>query len=226
MSAELIEYLSGFVTPERWKLFENVLENRTKYLTIALEDIYQPQNASAVLRSCDCFGIQNVHVIENRNEFNVDREVAMGASKWLNLYKYNRSDQNSLEAITKLKEEGYRIVATTPHEGDLNLEEFDLTKGKAALIFGTELTGITDIVKQEADEFVKIPMYGFTESFNISVSAALCLHHLTHKLRYNSDIDWKLNEAEKQEIMLEWLRRTIKSSSLLEERFLKMKGYK
>ena len=224
MTAELIEYLSGFVTPERWNLFENVLENRTKYLTIALEDIYQPQNASAVLRSCDCFGIQNVHIIENRNEFNVDREVAMGASKWLNLYKYNRSDQNSLEAITKLKEEGYRIVATTPHEGDVNLEEFDLTKGKAALIFGTELTGITDTVKQEADEFVKIPMYGFTESFNISVSAALCLHHLMHKLRYTSDIDWKLDEGEKQKIMLEWLRRTIKSSSLLEERFLKMKG--
>ncbi len=224
MRAELIEYLSAFVTPERWNLFEKVLENRTRYLTIALEDIYQPQNASAVLRSCDCFGVQNVHVIENRNKFDVDREVAMGASKWLNIYKYNKSEQNSIEAIHNLREQGYRIVATTPHEGDINLEDFDLVKGKAALVFGTELTGITEEVKQEADEFVKIPMYGFTESYNISVSAALCLHHLTHQLRFHTDVDWQLKEAEKQEVMLEWLRRTIKSSDMLEERFLKSKG--
>lgn len=224
MRAELIEYLSAFVTPERWNLFEKVLENRTRYLTIALEDIYQPQNASAVLRSCDCFGVQNVHVIENRNKFDVDREVAMGASKWLNIYKYNKSEQNSIEAIHNLREQGYRIVATTPHEGDINLEDFDLVKGKAALVFGTELTGITEEVKQEADEFVKIPMYGFTESYNISVSAALCLHHLTHQLRFHTDVDWQLKEADKQEVMLEWLRRTIKSSDILEERFLKSKG--
>lgn len=221
MTVELIEYLSGFITPERWRLFEQVLENRTRYLTIVLEDIFQAQNASAVLRSCDCFGVQNVHVIENRNRFEIDREVAMGASKWLTIHKYNQSDQNSLQAINNLKGQGYRIVATTPHEGDIKLEDFDLSKGKAAFIFGTELTGITDIVKQEADEFVKIPMYGFTESFNISVSAALCLHHLTHQLRFHSNVNWKLKEEEKQEIMLEWLRKTIKSSDSLEERFLK-----
>ena len=221
MTVELIEYLSGFITPERWRLFEQVLENRTRYLTIVLEDIFQAQNASAVLRSCDCFGVQNVHVIENRNRFEIDREVAMGASKWLTIHKYNQSDQNSLQAINNLKGQGYRIVATTPHEGDIKLEDFDLSKGKAAFIFGTELTGITDIVKQEADEFVKIPMYGFTESFNISVSAALCLHHLTHQLRCHSNLNWKLKEEEKQEIILEWLRRTIKSSDSLEERFLK-----
>lgn len=226
MTAKLIEYLSAFVTPERWGLFEKVIVNRTNYLTIALEDIFQAQNASAVLRSCDCFGIQNVHIIENRNKFAVDTEVAMGASKWLNIYKYNKEEQNSLEAIQNLKKQGYRIVATTPHEGDINLEDFDLAKGKAAFFFGTELTGITDVVKQEADEFVKIPMYGFTESFNISVSAALCLHYLSHKLRFHSNINWQLNEEDKNGVLLEWLRRTIKSAPLLEERFYKMKEKK
>lgn len=224
MTNELVEYLSAFITPERWGLFEKVLAQRTKYITVALEDIFQPQNASAVLRSCDCFGVQDVHIIENRNEFNVDREVAMGASKWLNLHKYNELETgNSISAIERLRKEGYRIVATTPHEGDVNLEDFDLEKGKAAFIFGTELTGISDLVKEQADEFVKIPMYGFTESFNISVSAALCLHHLTHKLRHETSVNWELDEKESQLIMLEWLRTSIKRSPLLEERFMELK---
>ena len=224
MIEELVNYLSGFVTPERLSLFEKVLDQRTRYITLALEDIYQSQNASAVLRSCDCFGIQDVHVIENRNTFDVDREVAMGASKWLNIQKYNEGEQNSLDAINRLRADGYRIVATTPHEGDINLEDFALTKGKAAFFFGTELTGISEGIKSEADEFVKIPMYGFTESFNISVSAALCLHYLTHQMRFHSSINWKLSDNEKLDIKLEWLRRTIKSAELLEKEFKKTKN--
>jgi tRNA (guanosine-2'-O-)-methyltransferase len=184
-----------------------------------LEDVFQPQNASAVVRTVDCFGLQDIHVIENRNKFTIDREVAMGASKWLDVKKYAEKENNSLNAVRQLREQGYRIVATTPHEGDTDLENFDLKKGKAALIFGTELTGITDIIKNEADEFLKIPMYGFTESFNISVSAAIILHHLTLKLRQSEEIDWKLTDDEKAEIKLSWMRRTLKRSELLEKRY-------
>ncbi len=222
MDLKLIEYLTGFITPERNQLFERILDERTRYLTIALEDIYQPQNASAVLRSVDCFGLQDAHVIENSNKFEVDREVAMGATKWLNVKKFNKKENNSLEAIRYLRRKGYRIVATTPHEGDVNLEDFDVNKGKAALFFGTELTGISDIVKNEADEFMKIPMYGFTESFNISVSAAIILHHLTHQMRFHSQVDWHLSEKERAEVKLSWLRRTIKSSASIEQQY-KMK---
>ena len=219
MNQKLIEYLSEFLTPERKELFGKVLDQRTRYLTVVLEDIFQPQNASAVLRSVDCFGLHDVHVIENRNDFTVDREVAMGASKWLNVSKYSKKENNTLEAIDQLRKHGYRIVATTPHEGDIKLEDFDLKKGKAALVFGTELTGISDVVKAEADEFLKIPMYGFTESFNISVSAAIILHHLTLRLHTDETIDWKLSEDEKEEINLSWLRRTLKRSELLERRY-------
>ena len=219
MDYQLIEYLSEFITPERNELFERILDQRTRYLTLVLEDIFQPQNASAVLRSVDCFGLQEAHVIENSNRFEVDREVAMGATKWLRVKKYNENENNSLEAIDRLRAEGYRIVATTPHRGDTNLEDFDLRKGKAALFFGTELTGISDMVKQEADEFLKIPMHGFTESFNISVSAAVILHHLTLKMRNDPQIDWHLTQEERAEIKLTWLRRTIKSSDLIEEKY-------
>ncbi|SHE77140.1 tRNA (guanosine-2'-O-)-methyltransferase [Mariniphaga anaerophila] len=226
MQKELIQYLSEFITPERLTLFEKTLEQRTSYLTVVLEDIFQPQNASAVLRTCDCFGIQNVHIIENRNEFTVDTEVAMGASKWLSLHKYNRKTQNSLDAIKKLKKEGYRIVATSPHLNDHLLPDFDLTTGKAAIVFGSELPGISEAILNEADEFLKIPMYGFTESFNISVSAAIVLYQLSQKLREHPSINWKLSEQEQDEIKTAWLRSTIKKSSLLEKRFLKERGIK
>lgn len=221
MQKEIIYYLSEFVTPERLQLFDRILEHRTSYLTIVLEDIFQPQNASAVLRTCDCFGIQNIHIIENRNEFTVDREVAMGASKWLSLNKYNQKKNNSLDAVKKLKDAGYRIVATSPHLNDNLLPDFDLTKGKAAIVFGSELPGISETIMNEADEYLKIPMYGFTESFNISVSAAVILYQLAMKLRELPEINWKLSEQEKDEIKLAWLRATIKRSSLLEKRFSK-----
>jgi tRNA (guanosine-2'-O-)-methyltransferase len=221
MEEELINHLGQFVTEERMKLFEKVLEQRTSYITLVLEDIFQPQNASAVLRTCDCFGVQHIHIIENRNEFTVDREVAMGASKWLSLHKYNQNEQNSLEAIKTLKMKGYRIVATSPHINDQLLPEFDLTKGKVAIVFGSELPGISETIMEEADEFIKIPMYGFTESFNISVSAAIVLYQLSQKLRNQPEINWKLSEKERNEIKLAWLRATIKRSSLLEKKFLK-----
>jgi len=218
MSKELINYLSEYITPERKELFEKVLSSRTRYLTVVLEDIYQSQNASAVLRSCDCFGIQDVHIIENRNQFKVNPDVTLGSTKWLNLHHYREKEQNTLDCINHLRNQGYRIVATSPHANDTNLEDFDLGKGKTALIFGTELTGISAVVEKNADEFLKIPMFGFTESFNISVSAAITLHHLNLRLR-QSDIDYLLNDDDKGDIHLAWLRKTIKRAALIEKKF-------
>ncbi len=221
MQKQLLKYLSGFITPARLSLFEKILNERTRYITVVLEDIFQSQNASAVLRSCDCFGIQDVHVIENRNEFTINREVALGASKWLNIYKYNQKQNNSLSTIRNLKKKGYRIIATTPHTNEQLLQNFDLSKGKAALVFGSELPGISETIMNEADEFLKIPMYGFTESLNISVSAALVLYEISNCLRKLENIDWKLSDFEKEEIKLGWIRNTVKQSQLIEERFLK-----
>ncbi|WP_163324368.1 TrmH family RNA methyltransferase [Draconibacterium mangrovi] len=219
MDNKLVEYLLSYLTPQRQELFEKVINKRTRHLTVVLEDIFQKQNASAVLRTCDCFGIQDVHIIEDRNEFQVNREIAMGASKWLSLHKYNSKENNALDAIQTLKKQGYRIVATTPHNNDLELQDFDITKGKTALVFGSELPGITETIMQEADEFLKIPMYGFTESFNISVSAAIILHHLTMKMRDSNDLNWQLSDEEKDELKMQWIRKTIKRSELIEKRF-------
>ena len=224
LRTELLEYLSSVVTPERISLYNKIIESRTKYITVVLEDIFQPQNASAVLRSCDCFGIQNIHVIENRNKFNVDTEVSLGSSKWITLNKFKGKKNNSLDAVQTLKKNGYRIVATSPHSNDIELPDFDISKGKAALIFGSELPGISETIMNEADEFLKIPMFGFTESFNISVSAAIILHDLTEKLHNSENISWQLTEEEKTEIKIQWIKNTVKKSALIEKRFWEEKG--
>jgi len=224
MRTELLEYLSAVVTPERLLLYNRIIENRTNYITVVLEDIFQAQNASAVLRTCDCLGIQNVHVIENRNQFQVDTEVSMGSSKWITLNSYHRKKNNSLDAIQTLKNNGYRIVATSPHSNDIELPDFDISKGKIALIFGSELCGISETINSEADEFLKIPMFGFTESYNISVSAAIILYHLTEKMRKSDTIKWHLTEEEKVETKLQWIKNTVKKSTLIEKRFWEEKG--
>lgn len=222
MEAELIQFLSGFVTPERLSLFNKILSLRTNYLTVVLEDLYQTQNTSAVVRTADCFGIQNVHVIENKHAFQVNPDVVRGASNWVTVNQHNGTAMNTPEALQKLRSEGYRIVVATPHDHDVDLENFDLGKGKAAIVFGCERPGLTEWAMKEADEYMKIPMVGFTESLNVSVAVAVTLHHLTHQLRNHTKIDWHLNEVEKQKLMLDWLRKSIKRVDLLEEKFTEL----
>jgi tRNA (guanosine-2'-O-)-methyltransferase len=214
---KLFDFLSNYVSDNKKQLFDKIIQYRTRHITVVLEDIYQPHNASAVLRSCDCFGIQDVHIIENRNIYEVNPDVALGSSKWLNLIKYNENESNTLDAFNKLREKGYRIVATTPHKNDTLLDDLDIDR-KTALVFGTELKGLSDIALENADAFVKIPMYGFTESFNISVSAAIILHHITEKLR-KSDINWHLTDEEIVDIKLNWVKAVVKKSEVLEKEF-------
>ena len=222
MNKDFITYLSQFISETRRGKFDTVLDFRTRHISIALEDLYQPHNASAVLRSCDIFGIQDIHIIENKNAYTVNKDIALGAPKWLNLHRYRKEENNSLDCIQKLKAQGYRIVATTPHDKDCNLEDLSVDK-PLALFFGTELTGISDTVREHADEFVKIPMYGFTESFNISVSAALCLHALKEKL-HKSDINWHLNDDERDELLLRWLKNSIPKVDLIEKDYKTKNG--
>lgn len=216
---ELLTYLLGFITENKRNKFEKIINFRTRYLTVVLEDIFQPHNASAVLRTCDCFGIQDVHIIENKNKYDVNPDVALGSSKWLTLIKHNKNEENTLKTLNKLKKQGYKIVATSPHKDQFMLDELPLDQ-KTALVFGTELNGLSDLALDNSDYFVKIPMYGFTESFNISVSAAITLYSLTEKLR-KSEINWQLSEDEILDIKLDWVRNIIKHSDLIEKDFFR-----
>ncbi|RCT54752.1 RNA methyltransferase [Winogradskyella sp. KYW1333] len=210
---KLLKYLESYLTEHRRERFTSVLKQRTKYFTVATEDVYQLHNTSAVIRSCDVFGIQEVNIIEEVNTKRIDREIAMGAQKWVDLNRYNTVNQ----CIKDLKTNGYQIVATTPHAEDCDLIDFDISK-KSCFFFGRETEGLSQQVLDEADCFLKIPMFGFTESLNISVSAAIILQHVTSKLR-NSDIPWQLKEEERIAKRFDWIEKTIKNYDAIVERF-------
>jgi len=216
---QLFNYLQSFLSDNRKKLFNEVIAKRTRHFTVITEDVFQLHNTSAVMRSCDVFGIQDLHVIEERFGKNIDKEIAMGAQKWVSIKRYNTTER----CINSLREDNYQIIATTPHNDSQLLHEFDITK-KSALFFGTEKEGLSDTVLKEADGFLKIPMYGFTESLNISVSAAIILQSLVTKLK-QSNINWQLSKEEQQLILLEWTKNTIKSVDDIMERFYENNKY-
>jgi len=211
---KLLTTLENFLTPRRRSLFDKVLAKRTNHFTVATEDVYQLHNTSAVIRSCDVFGVQNIHITEERNLRKIDREIAMGAQKWVNVNRYHTAK----DSIETLREKGYQIVATTPHHNACLLEDFKIHK-PAALYFGTEKQGLSEELMNEADAYLKIPMAGFTESLNISVSAAIILQNLTTRLR-NSEVDWQLSPEEIYDIRLHWAKRSIKSSDQIIARYL------
>jgi len=218
LNRELIAYLGGFVSARRKKRMDQVLAWRTRFLTVVLEDLYQPHNASAVLRSCDCFGVQDVHIIESRNTYEVHSGIDMGASGWLNLHRYS----DSPTALAALKKRGYRLVAATPHRDDCSLDALAVD-APLAVFLGTEDLGLSEQVLEEADEYVRVPMYGFTESFNISVCAALILRELTDRI-HRGNVDWGLSEEDQDVLRLAWYRRSVRAVELIEERFMVERG--
>ena len=219
MISKQVTYLENFVTDRRKDLIRRIADNRTRYITVVLEDIYQSQNASAVLRSCDCFGIQDVHIIDNHNHFEINPDVTKGSNKWLTLSKYAYDANNSITAINELRNKGYRIVATLPRHMNTAIEEFDLEAGKFALFFGNEHRGLSRTMIDSADEFIRIPMVGFTQSLNISVSAAIILYQMTSKIR-NSSLDWQLTRDEKEELKLSWLKKSLRKPEIILREFL------
>lgn len=203
--ATLYEQATQFFSENKRALFDRLAPLRTRHISVVLEDIYQSHNASAVLRSCDCFGVQDVHVVEARNPFNPAGDVAVGSSKWVDYYRYNSIQ----DVYRNLHAKGYRIVATLPHENDTMIGDLDISQ-PTALVFGTELTGLTQEAIDGADAYVKIPMYGFTESFNISVCAALSLFSLTERMRRDTTLQWRLSDDDLLDLKLHWAMQAVK----------------
>lgn len=214
---ELLDYLEGFISEERKERFKSILENRTNFITVAIEDVYQMHNSSAVIRSCESFGVQKAHLIEGRFGKRLDKKIAMGAQQWVDMHRYSTSSK----AISVLKKQGYKIIATSPHADSSLLTDFKL-KDPIALFFGTEKEGLSQEVLEKADAFLKIPMVGFTESLNISVSAAIILQDLTAKLR-KSMFQWQLTDEEILEKRLDWTKKSIKSIEEIMIRFYQEK---
>ena len=216
----IIDYLSGFVNEERRERLAKILSQRTRHITVVLEDIYQSQNASAVVRTCECLGIQELHVIENHHEYRLNPAVVQGASKWIDLIKHNQAEQDNTRAcIEQLKQRGYRIIAMAPGQAGKTVEQLD-TRDKLALCFGSEEPGLSANLQALADETVRIPIHGFTQSYNLSVSAAISLYTLVSILR-NSTINWQLDESDATDLYIKWLAQSTQSGQSLLEKYLK-----
>lgn len=215
----LIAHLLQFVTPAKQARMAEVIQHRTNHVRVVLEDIYQPHNASAVMRSCECFGIQHLHVVENRYKYTINREVAMGSSNWINLHRHRKEGADNTRAcIAEMRKMGYRIAATSLDPSSIPLAELPLEQ-KLSLWFGTEEVGLSQAVLEEADCHVHIPMLGFTQSLNISVSAAICLHHLRTRLKDSAD-DPGLTPGEQRAVYRLWMRKSVKNCEILERAFL------
>ncbi|UJP64092.1 TrmH family RNA methyltransferase [Mongoliitalea daihaiensis] len=220
-SQSFFEYLSHYVTPHKRQLIEAVLAQRTRYFTVVLEDIYKPHNASAVLRTADCFGIQDIHIIEKEHSYEVNPYVVRGAAQWVDIHKHtNEQSQAVTNCFDQLRSDGYQIIATSPDAGSVSIHELDVSQ-KIALVFGNEYAGVSDEVKAKADKLVHIPMMGFTESFNISVAASIFLFDLIRKVQSQTNIqNFHLSEEEKQLLREKWYRGIVKNSAIHEKVFL------
>lgn len=215
----ILQEFYQMLTPERIALFDKVINQRTNYITVISEDIFQEHNASAIVRTCDSFGIQTLHLIETRNKYQVHEGIARGSNQWVTLEHHFTEDGSVDKIIQKIKSCGYKIVATSPHAIEFDIFNVPLDE-PIAIVFGAEKKGVTEKVMDEADYLMRIPMYGFAESLNVSASVAIVLNQLRNRIN-ESIIDWKLNEIEKISTLLSWCRKHIKSSELIENEIRK-----
>lgn len=214
-----IDFLSELMLPECFEVISSVVRNRTNYITICLENIFHSQNASALIRSSEALGIQNIHVIEDKCHFRPNVDIVKGSDKWLDIHRHNE-DEASEKLIKKLKSDGYRIVATSPHVNGLTADEYDLTKGKTAIFLGTEKQGVSKTVMESADDFIRVDMHGFVESLNVSVCGAIILSSLTSQLHKNKTINWQLSPDEQLVMLNRWMKLSVRDAEkILKNRY-------
>ena len=211
-------YLSTFVGATRLEKIEHILQQRTEHITLVLEDTYQAHNISAVIRSCECFGIQNLHMIENNYPFKINRAIVMGANHWISIHHYNKHANNTINCVDLLKKQGYAIAALNLSPKAIPLSALPLTD-KLALCIGTEKTGLSAQMITKADYQVKIPMVGFTQSLNLSVTAGIALSQLRARLCTEVP-NWQLNTSVYQQLKCHWLRRSIPNGDKILAHFL------
>lgn len=211
---ERTAYMESFLTEERKEVLRRTLSSRTRYMTILTENTFHPQNASALVRHCEAFGVQELHTVETRCKFNPNVNIVRGTDKWVDITRHD----STADAISALKGAGYRLVATTPHRESCTPETFDVAKGPFCLVFGTEHAGVSDEIIEAADEYLRIPMCGMVESLNVSASAAILIYMLSQRMRLTPDIDWHLQDADEREMLFRWVMSSVRDAERILER--------
>ncbi|MBR6250393.1 MAG: RNA methyltransferase [Bacteroidales bacterium] len=217
---ELIEHLRPILTDERWELLLQKIKLRTSYMTVVAQDTYHAHNASAIIRTCECMGVQNVGIISNFHHFLLSNDIARGASKWLSIHTYAGEKDNTPAAIDDLRRRGYRIVATTPHRDAVSPAEFDIEAGPFAVVFGSEKRGLNDYALSHADSYIRLPMVGFTESLNLSVSVGMVVSRLRERM-VERNIGIGMTAEEEERVLLEWVVGSIRNGNEVVARIMR-----
>lgn len=212
--------LEELITPNKLRHINYALQHRSRHLVVALENIHKPHNASAVLRTIECLGIQDFYIIESQKQYRISPHVAKGAGKWTDIYRYNAGEgKDTAACISDLRTKGYKIAVTTPTAGGYTPAELPL-ENKVAIFFGNELSGLSQEAFDAADMHIHVPMWGFTESYNLSVSASIIFYTLLNRLR-ESSIPWLLSNEEREDLRMQWYRKVITRAATIEKEIMK-----
>ncbi|EMR02199.1 TrmH family RNA methyltransferase [Cesiribacter andamanensis] len=219
LEQRLLQELEKMVSPNKKSLIDQVLQNRTRYLTVVLENIQKPHNASAVLRTIECLGLQEFYMIEPGKAYKANPGVVKGAIKWVDVERFGVAEADATaRCIQQLRRKGYRIAVTSPHSQGYSPDELPLD-APLALFFGNEQEGLSATALAGADYHVQIPMWGFTESYNLSVSASICVYTLMQRLRASA-LPWRLSSSQQQALRLHWYRKLVPGADLFERQLL------
>ena len=202
---ETFGYLKQFLTDERLQKIEHFAAESSNFVLPVMEDVYQFRNAAAIVRSVEACGFHKIVAMESENVFNPNLRVTKGAETWVEVEKL----PHHLDSLKEIKNRGYKILEVSHENNPTMIPDYQINE-PVALVFGTELEGVTDEILEFADETLAIPMYGFTKSFNVSVAAAICVYELKQKL-IKSNIDYKLSEEKLWRMKVRWAVNSIRS---------------
>lgn len=215
----IYEFYSQYLTERRIRLIDEVLSRRTNYIHLVSEDVYQEHNASALIRTCDCFGVQGMSILQHYNEAKISPKMSKGAHKWIDLTIVEAQHSYGLRYLESLKKKGYKLVATIPTVNAHTAETLPLDH-PIALLFGAEKFGLDAKIIEMADYHLSIPMVGFSESLNVSVSAGIILSTLSARLR-SGNMNWQLREDEILAMRAKWAWRSCRSPKTLLQELIK-----
>lgn len=208
-----IKVLEKFLTTERLQRIDAVLRNRTRNLVLVLEDIYDPHNAAACLRSAEAMGVQEVHVVTQTYGFKPSPKVTNRADKWLDIIKH----ETVSGCVKHLKDRGFTVAATSFTEQSDPIHGLDFTR-PVAMVFGNEHEGVSAEMLKAADRLFFIPMLGFAQSFNISVASAIALYFAVGRRTSTFGQSGDLSPDEKDELRDLWVKRSVPMADAILDR--------
>ncbi len=204
MADDPLDIIRQALRPERWAKMERALNHRLGAVRVVIENLHHPHNLSAVMRTCEGLGVQHLHVVDTRENTVPSRRITLGAHKWLAIHRHDRFE----ECGRDLKTRGFRLYAAMLDPGAVALEEIPVD-APVALLFGNERDGVSPEARAWCDGAYTIPMYGFVQSFNVSVAVAVSLYSVTQRVRQRPD-GGLLTAEERREVLGQWLPKSLR----------------